>query len=320
MSASRVTQPTVPTAVRKRVPPACRPRPPAAGPSGREKTPSTTLTCLSPRSAMKSTAAIVPAIPSLFSVPVSQMNGGSGVCVEQPQRLDLRRRIATRRYGSPTCGLEQKNLYAEQEQEVAAESSARRGAYQVRSGRCRTDVRRRPGGRADVAPHAAMSSSWEADSRSRTWLDRRRPGAPRPHEQRLERGPARGTQVAVRWHYAAHDGRRRPRAAPEGCDWPTRSKRRDDDFCCQASRAAPKRNGEEIGERRHVGAGSGTRRRLRPRRSVHDWLSLGEGRRRSRGSCREEAVVAGVAVRENNRSQGVEKFAPWCLRPPGPSR
>ena len=60
---------TVPTAV-ERARPACRPRPPAAGPSARREDPLPPRSCVSrSRSAMKSTAAIVPAIPSAVQRP-----------------------------------------------------------------------------------------------------------------------------------------------------------------------------------------------------------------------------------------------------------
>ena len=54
-------------------------------------------------SAMKSMAAIVPARPSKFGVPVSQTNGGSACWVDR--RSGSTWAVASRRaYMSPTCG------------------------------------------------------------------------------------------------------------------------------------------------------------------------------------------------------------------------
>ena len=52
---------------------------------------------------MKSTAAVVPAMPSWFSVPVSHTNGGSRSCVDS--RTGSSSSVASRRaYMRPTCG------------------------------------------------------------------------------------------------------------------------------------------------------------------------------------------------------------------------
>ena len=56
-----------------------------------------------PRSAMKSMAAAVPAMPSWFCVPVSQMYGGSCSCVRRRRGSSIS--VASlRAYRMPMCG------------------------------------------------------------------------------------------------------------------------------------------------------------------------------------------------------------------------
>ena len=76
---------------------------------------------------MKSMAAVVPAMPSWFSVPVSQMYGGSLLLGAQAQRLDLLRGVAARVHEADVRAEE---LVGRAEQEVAADGAHVDGAVQ----------------------------------------------------------------------------------------------------------------------------------------------------------------------------------------------